>query len=72
MLDSYIGDVHIILTNKDWEVDAEDPQMLAEGINPVTPKIESNVTALPVYIKLASELNVTLTNVTLQVYAFWP
>ncbi|PVD26385.1 hypothetical protein C0Q70_14059 [Pomacea canaliculata] len=39
---NYTGDVHIILTNKDRYVDAEDPQILAEGINPVTPEIESN------------------------------
>ncbi|XP_025105705.1 uncharacterized protein LOC112571109 [Pomacea canaliculata] len=68
---SSTGDVHIILTNKRWDVAYEDPQVLAEGVNLVTARIQSNLTALPLYITLANELNVTLYNVTLEVNAFY-
>ncbi|XP_025106082.1 uncharacterized protein LOC112571349 [Pomacea canaliculata] len=68
---SSTGDVHIFLTNKRWDIDDEDQQVLAEGTNLVTAQIQSNLTALPLYITLANELKVTLYNVTLRAHAFW-
>ncbi|PVD26388.1 hypothetical protein C0Q70_14062 [Pomacea canaliculata] len=63
---SFVGDVHIVLSNKSWDADEEDPKILAEGDNFVKADITSNSAAVPVYITLSNESKVPLTEVTLK------
>ncbi|XP_025105683.1 uncharacterized protein LOC112571088 [Pomacea canaliculata] len=67
---SSTDDVHIVLTDQGWDVDEKEREIFAEGDNLVKAEIESNATAISIYIRLSSESTKPLTDVTLLVSAF--